>query len=205
MERVRVYAKSGMPSKNGKGLYADVLMRALPLVPVEEEGRLNDAKLRENFIVRVFSYHRLLVLFSKRFMIGDLVRFHTIHKFLMLAHSPGHYALLGRLVAGAKHVPRASLEVTYGKLFMEGLQVKTSTKKNVNVLQHIMGFLRDHLADGEKSDILNVIEDYRHGIIPLIVPLTLLRHYVQKHSVEYINDQIYLHPHPKELMLRNHV
>jgi uncharacterized protein YbgA (DUF1722 family)/uncharacterized protein YbbK (DUF523 family) len=205
MERIRIYTDKGMPGGNGVGLFAKALLGAFPLLPVEEEGRLNDAGLRDNFIVRVFSYHRLQVMMRNRFSVGALVKFHTIHKYLLLAHNPKHYDSLGRLVAGASKIPPARLMEEYASVFMEGLKIKTTTKKNVNVLQHIFGFLKKYLTAEEKKDIGNVIEDYRKEIIPLIVPVTLLRHYIQKNNVQYILDQVYLNPHPKELMLRNHV
>lgn len=205
MARVKVYGKSGIPAKNGRGLYTKVLMEAYPLIPVEEEGRLNDPGLRENFIVRVFSYHRLQQLVNRRFSVGDLVRFHSAHKYLLLAHSPTHYDQLGRVVANAKKVPPASLRESYSRLFMEGLAVHSTPKKNTNVLQHILGFLKDKLTSEEKQDIMDAIEDFRKEITPIVVPLTLLRHYVRKHAIVYIADQVFLQPHPKELMLRNHV
>lgn len=205
MERVKVFAKSGIPAKIGRGLFAKVLLETFPLLPAEEEGRLNDPGLRENFIVRVFGYHRLQTLTGRRFSVGELVRFHSVHKYLLLAHSPKHYDLLGRVVASAKRVPLSDLRENYGGLFMEGLAVKTTAKKNTNVLQHILGFLKDHLSGAEKQDVMEAIEDFRKELVPLVVPLTLLRHYVKKHDIQYIADQMYLQPHPKELMLRNHV
>jgi uncharacterized protein YbgA (DUF1722 family)/uncharacterized protein YbbK (DUF523 family) len=204
-ERVRVYNEKGMPIKKGRGLYADVFIRHFPLVPVEEEGRLNDAALRENFIVRVFSYHRLQQLRAHTFSRAKLIEFHTKHKFLLLAHSPKHYTELGRLVAHAKRYKPENLMTKYENLFMEGLNVKTSYKKNVNVLNHILGYLRNYLSPEEKKDILDTISDYHKRLVPIIVPITLLSHYIRKHNIEYIKNQIYLSPHPKELMLRNHV
>ncbi|MFI5251649.1 MAG: YbgA family protein [Bacteroidota bacterium] len=205
IERVRIYTDKGVLGGNGTGLFAAALMKSFPLLPVEEEGRLNDAGLRDNFIVRVFSYHRLQILLRNRFTIGALVQFHTSHKYLSLAHSPKHYNALGKLVAAAKSVPPSRLRDEYSSLFMEALKVKTTTKKNVNVLQHIFGFLKKYLSEGEKTDILGVLEDYRKEIVPLIVPVTLLRNYLRKNNVSYLLDQVYLNPHPKELMLRNHV
>jgi len=205
MERVRVYPKNGIPIKSGRGLYADFFMKTFPLVPAEEEGRLNDAGLRENFIVRVFAYHRLQNLVLYDFSLGKLVEFHTIHKYLMLAHSPKHYDQLGRIVASAKKGSRSELIHEYSRLFMEGLQTKTTAKKNVNVLHHVFGFLKDHFTGEEKQSILSVIDDYHKELVPLIVPITLLKHYVTKYRIDYISKQIYLNPHPKELMLRNHV
>jgi uncharacterized protein YbgA (DUF1722 family)/uncharacterized protein YbbK (DUF523 family) len=205
MERVRVYATNGMPAKNGRGLFAAAFMRHFPLIPVEEEGRLNDAKLRDNFIVRVFAYHRLQQLIADGFRRGDLVSFHAAHKYLILAHSPKHYQSLGKLVGTASSHTSADLRNRYSILFMEALAVKATVKKNVNVLQHIMGFLRDHIGTSEKENIGEVIADYAQEHLPLVVPLTLIRHYVRIYDVPYIRDQIYLNPHPKELMLRNHV
>ena len=204
MERVRVYSGSGMPAKNGRGLFASVFIKGFPLIPVEEEGRLNDEGIRENFIVRVFSYHRLLALLAN-FNTKALVQFHTIHKFQMLAHSPKHYSLLGRLVANAKSLTRQELMDHYSLLFTEGLAVKATVKKHTNVLQHILGYLRPHLSTNERADILESIEEYHRGLFPLVVPITLLKHYIKKLAVEYVKDQVYLNPHPRELMLRNHV
>jgi uncharacterized protein YbgA (DUF1722 family)/uncharacterized protein YbbK (DUF523 family) len=205
MERVKVYGSAGMPSKNGRGLFAEALMRAFPLVPVEEEGRLNDAGIRESFIERVFSYDRLRMLLDGRWSAGLLVGFHTAHKYLMLSHSPAHYTRLGRLVADAKKIPVAELREIYAMVFMDGLAVRATVKKHVNVLQHIVGFLRGKIGDEEKRELLGVIEDYRREIVPLVVPVTLIRHCVMRYNVEYILGQVYLSPHPKELMLRNHV
>ncbi len=205
MERVRVYDDKGMPDRKGIGLFAAALLERFPLLPVEEEGRLNDASLRENFIVRVFAYHRLRSLFSGGFTRGKLVDFHTIHKLLLMAHSPKHYRELGKLVADISNHTPAEMRDTYSKLFMEAFQIKTTTKKNVNVLQHIIGYLKKQLGSREKQDIIRVINDYHQELVPLVVPLTLIRHYIDLHQIEYIQQQVYLNPHPKELMLRNHV
>jgi uncharacterized protein YbgA (DUF1722 family)/uncharacterized protein YbbK (DUF523 family) len=205
MERVRVYSQAGMPNRSGRGLFAEVFIKANPLIPVEEEGRLNDTKIRENFITRVFGFNRLRNLLNNNFSRGSLVRFHTIHKYLLLSHSTKHYQMLGKVVADSGKHPLTQVGQSYSALFMEGLQIKTTTKKNVNVLQHILGYLKKQLISAERQDILNVIDDYHQDLLPLIVPITLLRHYIYKHDVQYIKDQIYLNPHPKELMLRNHV
>jgi uncharacterized protein YbgA (DUF1722 family) len=205
MDRVKVYLAKGMPEKKGRGLFAAALMNQHPLLPVEEEGRLNDVRLRENFIVRVFAYHRLQGLFRGKFSRGGIVLFHTVHKYLLLAHSPKHYKELGVLVGAVKRHDPEAFRQKYAKLFMTALAVKTTTRKNVNVLTHIFGFLKEHLTSRQKQSILAVIEDYRNELVPLVVPVTLLRHYVELHGVEYVADQVYLNPHPKELMLRNHV
>ena len=205
MERVKLYNPKGMATKDGVGLFAEVLIKGHPLIPVEEEGRLNDPHLRDNFIVRVFAYHRLQKLMEGRFTVGRLVEFHTAEKYLLLAHSPKHYRELGPLVANAKKMPVAEVKERYRALYMECLKVRSTVKKNTNVLQHIVGYLPDGLPAAERKEILQVIEDYRTGFVPLVVPVTLLRHYVRAHSVAYIQNQVYLNPHPKELMLRNHV
>lgn len=205
IERVRVYTEHGMPSRNGAGVFARAFVGQFPLIPVEEEGRLCDAPLRENFIERVFCYRRYQDLIQDGVTRQSVVRFHTIHKYLLLSHSQQHYQVLGRLVGQAeRHCPK-ELALKYGELFMEALAVKATVRKHVNVLQHILGYFKDRLGDQEKAELLGVIGDYHHGLTPLIVPLTLIRHYVQIFDVEYIRDQVYLNPHPKELMLRNHV
>jgi len=205
MERVKVYVKPGTVAKTGIGLYARALLEANPYLPVEEEGRLNDDRLRDNFIVRVFAYHRLQQLFRGRFNRGAVIAFHAAHKYLMLAHSPKHYKQLGQLVAAIKKYSATDFHDEYISLLMEGLSVLSTPKKNVNVLQHILGFLKTYLSAEEKKDILGVIDDYHKHLVPLIVPITLIKHYINKFNVEYIKDQVYLNPHPKELMLRNRV
>ncbi len=205
VERVRLYNEHGMPSRKGVGIFAGAFMQRFPLIPVEEEGRLCDPALRENFIERVFAYRRYQDLLEREVTRRAVVRFHTIHKYLLLAHSQPHYQVLGRLVGQAKrHRPR-ELVVAYGDLFMKALAVKATTRKHVNVLQHILGFFKTRLTAQEKRELLGVIGDYHHGLTPLVVPLTLVKHYVQKFDLGYIRDQVYLNPHPKELMLRNHV
>jgi uncharacterized protein YbgA (DUF1722 family) len=204
MERVKIYSAKGTPSKNGRGLFAEEFMKVLPLIPVEEEVRLNDARLRENFIARVFSYHRFQTL-AASFSLRALVEFHTVHKYLMLAHSPKHYSSLGNLVAKAKGRSRTIVLEDYGRSFMEGLSVGSTPSKNTNVLQHILGHLRTYTSAQERTLLLSVIADYHKEIVPLVVPVTLLNHYVDKYSVPYLRDQVYLHPHPKELMLRNRI
>ena len=165
----------------------------------------NDPRLRESFIVRVFAYHSLQDLFKNRFKRGEVVNFHARNKYLILAHSPKHYKQLGQLVAAISKLSPGDFKDKYIALFMEALQIKTTTRKNVNVLQHILGFLKKRLDADDKKYLLGVIEDYRNEIVPLIVPISLLKNYVRKYDIDYILDQTYLNPHPKELMLRNHV
>ncbi|UCE67036.1 MAG: DUF523 and DUF1722 domain-containing protein [Candidatus Zixiibacteriota bacterium] len=205
MERVRVYQKSGIPLKQGRGFFGGALVDHFVNLPIEEEGRLNDPALRENFIVRVFAYSRLQHLFKGKFSRSEIVRFHTVHKYLLLAHSPKHYKILGHLVAQVKRYKPGNFKERYVEIFMQALSVKSSARKNVNVLHHIMGFLKPHLGAHARADIIKIIENYRNGLVPLIVPLTLIKHYVKLFDIEYIKDQVYLNPHPEELMLRNHV
>lgn len=205
MERVKIYSSKGAPSKQAVGLFAGALIGRNPLLPIEEEGRLNDSRLRENFIIRVFAYHSLQELFKGKFSRGKVVEFHARNKYLILAQSPRHYKQMGQLVAGVSKLSPSDFQDKYMNLFMEALSIKTTTKKNVNVLHHILGFLKRYLEPGDKKYLLDIIDDYRQELVPLIVPVTLLKNYLRKHNVEYILAQTYLNPHPKELMLRNHV
>lgn len=205
MGRVRVYGDGGMASKTGVGIFARALLDRFPFLPVEEEGRLHDLSLRENFVERVFCYRRWRDLSADGLTRGKLVAFHTAHKLLLMAHSPKHYTELGRLVAGAKTLVPRELESRYGALFMAGLKVKATAKKHVNVLQHILGYLKRDLGPADKAELLAVIGDYHLDLVPLVVPLTLLKHHLARVGVPYVQDQVYLYPHPKELMLRNHV
>jgi uncharacterized protein YbgA (DUF1722 family)/uncharacterized protein YbbK (DUF523 family) len=206
MERVKIYGGGGgVGERKGRGLFAEALMTAMPHLPVEEEGRLVDARLRENFIERVFAHARLRELFAGRWTVGDLVRFHTAHKMTLLAHRPETYKALGVLVANASNRPRADVRAEYVAGFMDGMRAIATPARHVNVMHHMLGHLRG-VADAEgRDEILALIEDYRAGIVPLIVPLTLLHHYVKRHQVEYLLGQTYLQPHPRELALRNHV
>jgi len=205
MERVKVYNAKGMPERQGRGLFAAALMHQYPLLPVEEEGRLNDLKLRENFIERVFAYHRWLQANTEQSSPAALVRFHTGHKFLLLAHSERHYRQLGRLVAAAKQRSLAAVYDDYGRVFMEALAVHATEKTHANVLDHMMGYFSKQLTASERQELAQLIGEFRHQLIPLIAPITLMRHYIKKYQVGYLQEQLYLEPNPKELMLRNHV
>jgi uncharacterized protein YbgA (DUF1722 family)/uncharacterized protein YbbK (DUF523 family) len=205
LERVKVYDGHGMATRSGRGLFAAALVDRFPNLPVEEEGRLSDPRLRENFVERVFAYSRLRHLFTGSWTVGALVRFHTAHKLILMAHSPEAYRRLGQLTAGAKTVARGELERRYTDGFMRALATMATPRRHANVLQHMAGYLKNHLDSDSKVELLAAIEDYRRELVPLIVPITLLRHYVRAHQIEYLAGQRYLEPHPKELMLRNHV
>ena len=205
LERVRVYDPGGVPTRTGRGLFAQALLERFPHLPVEEEGRLSDLKLRESFVERVFAYRRLRSFFARRWTVGDLVRFHTADKLLLMAHSPEAYRRLGRLVAGAKALPRALLRTRYEEGLMAALAVPATPGKHANVLQHMLGHLSESLSPDERQEVLGLIEDHRAGLAPLIVPLTIVRHHARRQRAEYLLGQTYLEPHPKELMLRTHV
>lgn len=200
--RVKVYQEKGPPLTTGSGLFARALTTAFPLLPVEEEGRLADARLRENFIERVYSYDRLLTFLDSSPARGDLVRFHTGHKLLLMAHSPDHYRRLGKLVADT--TPLEELLPQYTALFMEGLQLLATPSKQANVLMHCLGYFKKQLDAWEKQELLDLIERYRTGQLPLIVPITLFKHYIHRFEQPYLAAQLYFSPHPDELMLRNH-
>ena len=206
MERVKVYGpEGGMPAHAGVGIFARIFMKHFPLLPVEEEGRLQDPVLRENFIERIFVLRRLRLTMQQNKTAGGLVEFHTRHKLLIMAHSTRHYQLLGKLVAQAKATGIAQTFETYHGLLLEALSLKATVKKHANVLQHMMGYFKKNLTADEKQELLEIIDSYRREILPLIVPVTLINHYVRKYGQEYLGSQYYLRPHPLELKLRNHV
>jgi uncharacterized protein YbgA (DUF1722 family) len=205
MERVRVYSQAGTVQRQGRGLFATALMQRLPLLPVEEEGRLQDMRLRENFITRVFAYHRWSQFVAMPPTPQGLVRFHTQHKLTLLAHSRPHYQALGRLVARAGERPMPELLHAYGTMFMEGLKVKATTRKHANVLYHLLGYLKKALDADDKAEVVSYIETYRQGFVPLVVPLTLLKHFFRLHPLPWVLEQTYFQPYPAELMLQNHV
>jgi uncharacterized protein YbgA (DUF1722 family)/uncharacterized protein YbbK (DUF523 family) len=203
--RVRVYRDHGVPAADGRGLFAEALITALPALPVEEEGRLSDPALRENFIERVFVAARWRIFLRTQPRPRDLVAFHTAHKFAVLAHSPAHYARLGRLVAAAgRAFMRATLD-EYQALLMEGYAVRATRGRHANVLTHMTGYFKRNLGTDERAELIEVIDEYRRGFVPLVVPLILVKHQVRRLGVRYLADQVYLNPHPKQLMLRNHV
>jgi uncharacterized protein YbgA (DUF1722 family)/uncharacterized protein YbbK (DUF523 family) len=204
MERVKIYSAKGVAAKTGVGLFAREFMQHFPLLPLEEEGRLHDPGLRENFLERLFTLKRwreTLALGPKR---GYLVDFHTRHKLLIMSHSPNHYVLLGKLVARMKEIPLPEFYERYQTLLMEALRLKTTIKKNANVMLHVMGYFKKNLSPAEKEELLEIVNNFRQGYIPLIVPVTLLNHYVRKYDQAYLKSQYYLDPHPLELKLRNH-
>ena len=205
MTRVKVYGEKSAPKRDGRGLFAAQLMDTYPNLPVEDEGRLNDARLRENFIERLFAYRRLRDLFRGRWTRGQLVEFHTAHKLQLMAHALEPYRELGSLVASVKYQPRDKIRAAYQDGFMGALARVATRSRNTNVLQHAAGHLKRGLDSASRTEMADLIHDYRLGSVPLVVPVTLLRHHARHLDVAYLNGQTFLEPHPKELMLRNHV
>jgi uncharacterized protein YbgA (DUF1722 family)/uncharacterized protein YbbK (DUF523 family) len=204
MRGVKVYDETGMPHPIGVGIFAGAFMKKFPLIPVIDEGRLNDPGLREVFVEKVFVFHRWHESMHKGGSMKNLVEFHTKHKLLMLAHSPKHAATLGRFTAGSEGYA-ARLKNVYIETMMEGLSLSATTRKHTNVLSHIMGYFKKQLSADEKQELLEIIDNYHRGSIPLIVPITMLNHYVRKYDAPYLKKQIYLNPGPLELMSKNHI
>lgn len=205
MERVKVRNEKGMPVRKGRGVFARIFMEHFPFLPVEDDARLYDPRLRENFIERVFTLRRWREMLREKRNLGGLVEFHTRHKMLILSHNPRIYREMGKLVAGSKGYPLSEVLGSYQDSLMKALGYRTTGKKNANVLQHAMGYFKRVLTADEKKELLEVIDSYREGWVPLIVPVTLINHYVRKYDQIYLRDQYYLNPHPLELRLRNHV
>jgi uncharacterized protein YbgA (DUF1722 family)/uncharacterized protein YbbK (DUF523 family) len=206
LERVKVYGPGARAAtRSGRGLFASRLLERFPFLPVEDEGRLSDPRLRDNFVERVFAYTRLRRLYRPRWTAGDVVAFHTAHKLTLMAHEPRAYQRLGQLVAGVKSASRAEFEQRYTGEFMGALSTMATPRRHVNVLQHMAGYLKTLLDSDSKTELLGTIDDYRQGLVPLVVPLTLLRHHVRRHGVRYLLGQTYLDPHPRELALRSRV
>lgn len=205
MERVKLYDRNGVPNKHGVGLFAQVFMEHFPLLPVEEDGRLHDPCLRENFIETIFVLKRWRDAVAAGMTRGKLVDFHTRHKLLLLAHSTELYRQMGKLVAATEAMEDRELFERYLALLVKALRLRTTLAKQVNVLQHVLGYFKQQLSADEKQEVLGIIDRYRARQIPLIVPITLLNHFVRKYDQGYLKQQLYLNPHPAELQLRNHV
>lgn len=204
LHRIRVYGDDGKVRKTGTGLFARAFTRKFPGIPVEEDGRLHDPKLREHFIENIFTFQRWRNLVKTNRSLGGLVGFHTQNKLLILSHSQSHYRLLGKLTAEGKQMETAALFDAYEALLLKALDLKTTPKKNINVLQHAMGFFKRDLTSPEKQELLSVLDQYREGYVPLVVPITLIKHYVLKYDQPWLKSQTFLNPHPFELKLRNY-
>ncbi|WP_086933345.1 YbgA family protein [Agarilytica rhodophyticola] len=202
MERVKIY-NNGNPSRSGTGIYASVIMKYFPNLPVEEEGRLGDAHIRENFIKRVFIYKRWCDLLTSSPSKKDLVNFHAQHKLIYISHSQSKTKALGQLVAEIGKMEISQYCESYIGMVTNILRKPANRKNHANVLKHIQGYLKHELDKGDKDEMATMIEEYRLGYIPLVVPITVLRHHFRRHPIPYIDMSYYMQPHPKDLMLQN--
>ena len=203
MERVKIYSDTGMPQRSGTGLFAKEIMAANPLLPVEEEGRLNDANLRDNFIMRVYVYARWKELIDSGLTKYELIRFHASHKYLVMAHSTVMYRQLGKLLSDLTGVSLNEIADKYFTELMQTLSKPATRKCHSNVLQHLLGYLKNNLDSAHRTDLADTIDAYRRGDYPLVVPLRLLQHHFSTYPHPYIDEQVYLNPHPQSLKLRN--
>lgn len=206
MERVRIYQGAGAPSKGGRGLFAEALLSRLPHLPVEEEGRLDDPRLRESFVTRVFVHHRWQEGEREGWTRAALMRFHELHKFLVMARNQAAMRRLGKLLGeSGRNDSIHDLATDYQEGLTAVLNRPATRRGHTNVLHHLLGFVSEGLDAGDRAELVETIERYRLGLVPLVVPLTLIRHQVRRQKVEYLCDQVYLEPHPHELMLLNQV
>jgi uncharacterized protein YbgA (DUF1722 family)/uncharacterized protein YbbK (DUF523 family) len=205
MARVKVYNAKGMPERVGTGLFAREVMKANPLLPVEEEGRLNDADLRDNFITRVYVYARWKALIDKGLSKAGLISFHSGHKYLVMSHSNEMYRELGQMLSDLTQAPLTDIADRYIVKLMQALRLPATRKRHTNVLQHLLGYLKNNLDSAHRTDLSKTIDSYRRGEFPLVVPIRLLQHHFSMHPHPYINKQVYLAPHPQALLLRNNL
>ncbi|WP_440099075.1 YbgA family protein [Streptosporangium sp. H16] len=202
---IPVHAGGTTVDHKGTGVFAAAVLGTHPLLPVEDEGRLNDALLRETFVERVFARARLRALLESDWCPRDLVSFHARHKMQLLAHNPAAFREAGRVVAQAGTRPREELAADYARVFGTALAAKASIGRHVNVLQHCVGMVGDALDPVRRADLAEVIASYRAGRVALSVPATLIRHHAQGLAAGYVRDQTYFSPYPEDLRLRNHV
>ena len=202
MERVKIW-DNVMPAREGVGVYAGRMMENLPYLPMEEEGRLGDAVLRENFVQRVFVMQRWFRLQAEGLTVAGLTDFHARHKLIIMSHDQILYQRLGQLVATTTRDNLAENANSYLHRLMQALKTRATRGKHVNVLQHIQGYLKTHLDRDDKQELTQAIDRYRIGQLPLIVPITLLNHYFRKHPNDYIANSWYMQPYPEELSLQN--
>ena len=203
MQRVKVYNEKGMPERSGTGLFAREIMNAHPLLPVEDEGRLNDADLRENFVTRVYVFARWKALIDNGISKSGLIRFHTRHKYLLMSHSNEMYRELGQMLSDLNRASLDEIADSYISRLMQTLSVPATRKRHTNVLQHLLGYLKNSLDSAHRMDLDRTIDAYRSGEFPLVVPIRMLQHHFSMHPHPYISEQVYLDPHPQNLKLRN--
>lgn len=207
MEKVKVYQPNGYGETSGVGVFTAAIKQAQPLMPLEEAGRLEDSGIRENFLIRVYLYQRLKQLLNTAIKAKQLLDFHSDHKYLLMAHSVEAYKTLGRMLSDLKRNDPDVIKWQYAEALMQALAKPASRKKHTNVMQHLFGYLRELISPSDKTELLQLIEQYRTGIVPLIVPLTLLKHHFFRFPQEcgYILRQVYLQPYPESLGLRNNI
>jgi uncharacterized protein YbgA (DUF1722 family)/uncharacterized protein YbbK (DUF523 family) len=205
MRDIQIYDEYGKPHKKGNGLFTRVFVNRFPCLPVEDEGRLNDPDLRENFIERIIVYRRWSDFMQNRFSMNGFIAFHTDHKLLIMSHSPKHLSKLGRITASSCEKTLALSAGLYLEILMAALKLVATIKKNVNVLQHAMGYFKKVLSADEKLELLEAIGRYRQKRVPLMVPITLLRRYTRKYDEPYLKRQHYLNPQPVELTLMERI
>ncbi len=205
LQNVRIYNKKGIPTRNGVGIFAREFVKYFPLLPVEDDGRLHNLQIRENFFEHIFVYNRWQEFLQNDKSIDGLVKFHTAHKLLIMSHSQKHLSLLGKLVANAKSYDKRYVFNEYIKILTEGIKKISTQKNHINIFLHIIGYFKKQLSSEEKKEFLEIVEQYRKNYVPILVPITILRHYINKYDNKYLKQQYYLNPHPAELMLRNHV
>lgn len=202
MERVKIWNDQGA-IREGVGVYAKELLRNFPYLPVEEEGRLGDAIIRENFIQRVFVLHRWNELIASGLTVTKLVNFHARHKLMLMSRGRVDYERLGRFVAQVSKKSVAEDALPYLLDLMQSLKVKATSKNHVNVLQHIQGYLKNHIDADDKKELVEQIGNYKRGQVPLIVPISLLNHFFRKYPNEYISQSYYMQAYPAEMSLQN--
>ncbi|MDD9174100.1 DUF1722 domain-containing protein [Aliivibrio finisterrensis] len=201
MERVKVYSKNNA-TKNGVGLYTGVLMEQMPWLPVEEDGRLNDPILKENFITRVFCLNDLYQSMEGEPTAGKIVAFHSRYKYTLMSHSTAGYKELGRLVAKIAEYDIDEFFTLYRTQLMQTMSIRATRKNNTNVLMHLQGYFKKELDSPQKQALAQLIQEYNQGILPLLSPITLIKHYLSLHNNDYLKQQSFLDPYPQELRLR---
>ena len=200
-----MYGRRGRAKHTGSGIWAAMLLAQFGTLPVEDEGRLHDSRIRENFVERLFCRHRWREFIRSGPRLRDLAAFHARHKLTLAAHSDAHYRRLERLVAGAGGRKLREVLEEYEQWFAAALRVRATPGKHAKVLQHIAGLLKDQLDPGDRAEVAGLIENYRTGLVPLVAPLTLLAHHLRRHPVPWVQEQVYLNPYPAEVMLRSQV
>ncbi|WP_339671951.1 DUF523 and DUF1722 domain-containing protein [Dasania marina] len=206
LKRIKIYQANGYPhTERGQGLFTAALIERYPLLPVEEEGRLQDPHLRENFILRVYAHHNFRADVSLAPSHHTLLQFHSSYKYVLMAHNQPLYRELGRMLANAKQSDLSPLMAQYFSLFMQALSEPATVKNHCNTLLHILGYLKKSVPSEARQHIAAVIHKYRVGQLPLVTPMTLLKHYIEQFGSDYIKGQRYFEPYPETLCLSNNI